>query len=96
MDIDIDIDIDVQYLYIKIYSIDKEISISIFMLPFQYIRYIDNIYLYTENGKWMFVCRGRQTINDNQRLLFHQTCPSTVQYGLLPLSLHLSNKQEEG
>ncbi len=28
------------------------------------------------NGKWKFVFLGQQTINNNQRLLLKQTCPS--------------------
>jgi hypothetical protein len=43
------------------------ISISIYMLSFQ------DVYIY---GKQKFVFLGQQTVNNNQRLLCQQTCPS--------------------
>jgi hypothetical protein len=65
------------YIYLYIYIC---IYICIYKLMFQSI-YTVCIYIRkkeTANGKGKFVFLGQLTINGNRRLLFQQTCPSTV------------------
>ncbi len=73
------------YLYIYIYiSISINIYATVSMLQYNRI-YIQNMetaasicFLQTENIKLEFVFLNWQMINRNRRLLFQQTCPSTV------------------